>query len=191
MSARALSSIDTANTRCYSGGMVWFSLLLIAFNFFGFSLLLARLAGWSVSDELYHIPAILLFWIGLTVLVIQLIIHLIERFLRISLELRRRIHLQRSLDNSAALLAVSTSVLMIGVYHVDDGEVALVVVGAAGCVISSLLFARQFRRYRRWRSICIRRESRRLESGYSVNGGPGAHVDRDDENSPRIDDHSG
>ncbi len=140
--------------------MVWFSLLFIAFNLFGFGLLLARLAGWSVSDELYHIPAILLFWIGLTVLVIQQIIHLIERFLRISLELRRRIHLQRSLDNSAALLAMSTSVLMIGVYHLDDGEVALVVVGAAGCVISSLLFVRQFRRYRRWRSICIRRETR-------------------------------
>ncbi len=117
--------------------------------------------------------------------------HLIERLLRISLELRLRIHLQRSLDDFAALLAVSTSVLMIGVYHVDDGEVALVVVGAAGCVISSLLFVRQFRRYRRWRSICIRRESRRLESGYSVIGGPGAHVDRDNENSPRIDDHSG
>ncbi len=140
--------------------MVWFSLLFIAFNLFGFSLLLARLAGWSMSGALYHIPAILLFWIGLTVLVIQLIIHLIERFLRISLELRRRIHLQRSLDNSAALLAVSTSVLMIGVYHVDDGEVALVVVGAAGCVISSLFFVRQFRRYRRWRSICLRRETR-------------------------------
>ena len=140
--------------------MVWFSLLLMAFSFFGFSLLLARLAGWSMSDALYHIPAILLFWIGLTVLVVQLIIHLIERLLRISLGLRLRIHLQRSLDIYAALLAISTSLLMIGAYHLDYGEVSLVVVGAVGCVISSLLLVRQFLRYRRWRSICLRRESR-------------------------------
>ncbi len=84
--------------------MVWFSLLFIAFNLFGFGLLLARLAGWSMSDELYHIPAVLLFWVGLTVVVVQLILHLIERLFHRSLGLRVRIHLQRSLDNSAAAL---------------------------------------------------------------------------------------
>ncbi len=132
--------------------MTWF-ILLLAFNTVGFVLILALVTQSRVPDALFAISATLLSGFGSLTLIAQLLAYLLER---ITLRPQRRLdlRLRSSLERCAALLAISTYLLMAAAATMDPG---LAVTGAALSVVSSLFLVRQFRRYWRWRAICLRR----------------------------------
>ena len=163
--------------------MVWFSLLL-AFNLVGFVAILTIVAGWRLSVSFYALSALSLLYLGSATLVFHLVRYSIARVLRRPVLLWFGARIRRSLVRCAALLVLSTYLLIVGAYTMDvglstvtilprvPGQIApitlkfrgavhvAIATGAMGLVCSSLLLVRQFRRYRRWRSICLRYESR-------------------------------
>lgn len=139
--------------------MLWYSLLLLTLDFVGFVLLLVVLAGGRVRYEIYTSSLVLLLCIGSTTAAAHAVLTAVDAFLlRPPWGVRLRRRLRRTLDTYAALLAVSTALMMAGA--TGRGREVLAIAAAAGSVVFCLLLLRQFRRYSRWRSICLRRETR-------------------------------
>ena len=138
--------------------MVWFCMLL-AIDLVGFGIVFAAWAGWGVSLRVYDWSRILLFYFGSVTLVLHLIRFAIARALGPSGSLSLGMRIERSLVQAAALLALSTSVFT--VRRAFGG--AAIILGAAGMVCASVLIVVRFRHYIRWRTIRLRRESRRWE----------------------------
>ena len=98
--------------------MVWFSLLL-AFDFVGFAVLLAIVAGWSVPNSAYALSALSLFYFGSATLGFHLFRYLVEHLPGPPDVLRLGTRLERSLIRAAAWLALSTYLLIVGTYDMQ------------------------------------------------------------------------
>ena len=149
--------------------MVWFGLLL-SLDLLGFAVALAMVAGWSVYDSFYWLPASLSY-LGTATLVFHLLRSSATRMFSGPAPLRLGTRIERSLIRAAAWLALSTFLLLIGSdMHFGPSAVAvqrrkldgliLVIVGAVAAFYSCRLLIGRYRRHIRWRSLCLRRESR-------------------------------
>ena len=136
---------------------------LLVLSLLGVILLFARLAGWSVDRWLYAVWAIGLVYFGSAYLDLRSIGRLIRARRNTDLDAPRirglETRIRDSLEQSASWMSFGTATLVFGTERVFRGGSAyLAIFGAAAFVCCSLLFVRQFRRYIRWRSICLRRK---------------------------------
>ena len=136
---------------------------LLVLSLIGVFFLFARLAGWSVDRWLYAVWSIGLIYFGSAYLDLRSIGRLIRGRRKIDLDATHicglETRIQESIEQSASWVAFGTATLVFGTERVFGGGSAyLAIFGAAAFVCCSLLFVRQFRRYTRWRSICLRRK---------------------------------